>query len=207
MLKFINQINKFTTTTSQNIQFLSYIPSYNYIKMDKKTFGPDEIEAKLKELGIEYTMHEHDPVVKIDEMKEKINLKHAPFIKNIFSQDKKKGNCYLISAHHDSTIGKFFYKKVGTSNGNCRKAEADMLDKALGVKPGAVTPLGLINDYESLVAAFVFDENLMKEEYLSFHPCVNTKTVELKREDFFKYLQHINRKAEVLNLNMTEEDV
>ena len=204
MLKFINRLNKFTT---QNILSPSYTPQYYFSKMEKKLYGPTELEDLLRELKIEYLMHEHEPVRTLDDMKQKITLKHAPLIKNIFTKDKKKNGCFLISAHHATQVGKAFYKKIGTTYGNCRMADEKTLDETLGVKPGQVTPFALINDHNHNVRRFVLDANLMKEEWLSFHPMIHTKTVEIKRTDFFKFLDKLEITPEILDLSEEEEEV
>jgi prolyl-tRNA synthetase len=175
--------------------------------MEHKQFTPEELEAKLKELGIDYTLHKHEAAFNMQELKEKVKLNKAPYIKNIFSKDKK-GDCYLISAHVDTVVGKAFYKKVGTTYNNCRMADGTTLKETLGVEAGSVTPFGLINDPEKKkVKHFVFDQNLLNEEYLAFHPLVNTSTVELKRTDFFKFLESLGRTYTSLDLSEVEEKV
>jgi len=177
---------------------------YRFSTMEGKKFTPQDIENQLKGLNIEYILHNHEAANNIAELQQHTKLNHAPLIKNIFSEDKK-GQCFLISARHDTQIEKAFYKKLGTSYSNCRMAKPEVLQTVLGVVPGSVTPFGLVNDAEKKVKAFALDENLLKEEWLSFHPLVNTQTIEIKREDFFKWLTSIDRKYEALNLSEKEE--
>ena len=63
----------------------------------------------------------------------------------------------------------------------------------MSVKPGAVTVLGLMNDSGHNVKLLI-DEDLLKEEYIACHPCVNTSSVKLKMSDvldkFLKYTGH-----------------
>ncbi len=61
------------------------------------------------------------------------------------------------------------------------------LMKWLGLTPGSVTPFGLINDSENHVHVFL-DENLQNADRISFHPNINTATVDMKFKDFVKYL-------------------
>jgi len=201
MLKLISRLklNKIPNLYLQTSKF-----SFVTVTMEHKHITPEELEQKLKDLGIEYTLHKHDAAKNIPEMKEKVKLVHAPYIKNIFSKDKK-GDCYLISAHSETAIGKAFYKKLGTTYSNCRMADAAVLEEVLGVQAGSVTPFGLINDVNKKVKHFVLDQNLLKEEWLAFHPLVNTMTVELKRDDFFKFLSSIERSYLTLDLTEVEE--
>ena len=202
MFKIINQLLILNKRSNLYKPFSSIY--FHFSTMESAKTTPQEIESQLKNLGIEYILHNHDAANNIAELQEKTKLTHAPLIKNIFSEDKK-GNCYLISARHDTVIEKAFYKKLGTSYSNCRMAKPEVLLNVLGVLPGSVTPFGLVNDKENKVKHFAFDENLLKEEWLAFHPLVNTQTIEIKREDFFKWLASIEKKYEALNLSEKEE--
>ena len=64
--------------------------------------------------------------------------------------------------------------------------------KYLDIEPGAVSLMGLMNDKEQAVRLLV-DEDLLGEEYLGCHPCVNTASIKLKTADAFgKYLQAVS---------------
>ena len=60
--------------------------------------------------------------------------------------------------------------------------------KYLGLIPGAVTPLGLINDTEKQVTVLI-DEDLNTNRRICFHPNVNNATVSILYEDFLKFLK------------------
>ena len=68
-------------------------------------------------------------------------------------------------------------------------ASAERMNRYLGVQPGSVTPFGLINDATHHVIVFI-DSNLQHSERLSFHPCINTASLIIKREDLIKFLQY-----------------
>ena len=65
-----------------------------------------------------------------------------------------------------------------------RFAPDELLPEMLGLRAGAVSPLGLVHDPEKKVT-LVIDRALRGYEYLGFHPCENTATVVLRGEDFF----------------------
>jgi Ala-tRNA(Pro) deacylase len=67
--------------------------------------------------------------------------------------------------------------------------------KYLGVTPGSVTPFGLINDAEHHVHVFL-DSNLQKAEKLSFHPCVNTASLIVTKNDFLRFLNFVQNPYE-----------
>ena len=55
----------------------------------------------------------------------------------------------------------------------------------LDIEPGAVSVLGLINDSENAVTLLV-DRDLLKDEYIGCHPCVNTSSLKLQVRDLFE---------------------
>ena len=62
------------------------------------------------------------------------------------------------------------------------------MEELWGVKPGAVTPFGAINDKTAKVSV-VLDEAMMRHERLNFHPLVNTRTTGLASADLVKFLR------------------
>jgi prolyl-tRNA synthetase len=202
MIKIIERLLILNKRSKPYLPYPSFY--YRFSTMETSKLSPQDIENQLKQLNIEYILHNHEAAMNIADLQQHTKLNHAPLIKNIFSEDKK-GQCFLISARHDTVIERAFYKKLGTSYSNCRMAKPEVLQAVLGVAPGSVTPFGLANDTEKKVKAFALDENLLKEEWLSFHPLVNTQTIEIKRDDFLKWLASIDRKYEALNLSEKEE--
>ena len=74
-------------------------------------------------------------------------------------------------------------------------ASPDSMLEYLDIKPGAVSVMGLMNDKENHVKLLV-DEDVLKDEYVGCHPCVNTSSLKLKTEDVFgKYLKAVNHTA------------
>ena len=69
--------------------------------------------------------------------------------------------------------------------------------KYLGLEPGSVSPLGLINDTEHHVHLFL-DACLKDAETLSFHPNDCRGTVVIRREDFERYLKIVGNSYEYI---------
>ena len=66
---------------------------------------------------------------------------------------------------------------------------AERLMKYLGVIPGAVSPLALVNDSMGLVS-FVIDEELMRQPMIHLHPLTNTQTTRIATRDLFRFVRH-----------------
>ena len=76
------------------------------------------------------------------------------------------------------------HEKIG-AQGRVSFGSADLLEEVWGVRPGAVTPFGAINDRERRVTV-VLDADMMRHERLNFHPLVNTRTTGLASADLIK---------------------
>ena len=70
----------------------------------------------------------------------------------------------------------------------------------LGLIPGAVTPLGLLNDGEKRVQFFVDREFLQGEAMIGVHPNDNTATVWLKTADLLRILEEHGTKVHPFDL-------
>ena len=144
----------------------------------------------LNNLKCEYYIHEHPALKTVEESKILRGKLEGGHSKNLFLRDKKKNN-FLITACEDQKIDlKDLEKKLGTSR--LSFGSPDRLYEFLGVKPGSVSPLALINDQQNEVS-FYIDKNLLKEKILNFHPLINNLTISLKTKDFEKFLHSIKR--------------
>ena len=145
-----------------------------------------ELLARLAELGIETTTHDHPAVFTVAESRE---IKHAipgGHSKNLLLKDKK-GRVFLVTAEADAAIDlKTIHDKIG-ANGRVTFGKADLLMDLLGVIPGAVTPFGVVND-TGLAVTMVIDAPLLDHEIVNFHPLENTATTSIHRDDLVRFL-------------------
>jgi Ala-tRNA(Pro) deacylase len=146
---------------------------------EKKVYGV------LAELNIPYTRYEHPPVYTIEEMK-RLNLPDS-MCKNLFVRNQKGDKHYLVILEHTKKADlQKLAEQIGS--GKLSFASEKRLQKYLGLKPGSVSPFGLINDSEKEVEV-VIDKDLADSGEVSFHPNVNTATVTISYGDFEKYLK------------------
>ena len=78
-----------------------------------------------------------------------------------------------------------FSKKMGCSR--LSFADAAHMEEYLDITPGSVSVLGLMNDPENHVR-LVIDEDILKDEYIGCHPCINTSSLKLKTSDVLEKL-------------------
>lgn len=140
----------------------------------------------LDELNITYDVHEHPEVLTVEDALEHWKDIEGVHCKNLFFRNQKGKIHYLVVIEHDKSLDiADLAKKTGA--GKLSFASEKRLDKYLGLKQGAVSPFGLINDTNKEVRVFVDDE-IMKGQKVNFHPNVNTATVGISVDDFKKFL-------------------
>jgi Ala-tRNA(Pro) deacylase len=77
--------------------------------------------------------------------------------------------------------------------------------EVLGVEPGSVTPLAVINDREKRVKV-VLDERLLAHERINAHPLVNTMTTGIQRTDLIRFLAETGHEPLIAQVGAVPED-
>lgn len=152
----------------------------------------------LKNLGIEYTLFEHPPIPTIEKAMEHWKNIDARHCKNLFFRNHKGNRHYLVILDYRQVLGIHDLEKR-LRQGKISFASDERLEKYLGLKPGSVSPFGLINDSGSHVHLFI-DETLIESEYISFHPNENTSTLVIRYSDFERFLRWTGNSFEYLKL-------
>ena len=150
--------------------------------------GDPKLYQLLDELHIAYEYIEHPPAPTIEIAKQYWAGHDAQHCKNLFFRNHKGNRHYLVILNCDRDMAIHDIEKQ-LHQGKLSFASEARMDKYLGVKPGSVTPFGLINDTEHHVTVFL-DHTLQQADKLSFHPCINTASLIIKREDLIKFLDY-----------------
>jgi len=160
--------------------------------------GQKEVYEVLDALNIDYEYFEHPPAPTIEEAKKYWKDLEAAHCKNIFFRNHKGNRHYLVILDHRKSLNiKDLEQRL--KQGKLTFASEKRLWKYLGLKPGSVSPFGLINDKENHVHVFL-DETLLKAEKISFHPNVNTASLVIPLSGFLKYLEWTGNTYEFLAL-------
>ena len=159
-----------------------------------------QVYEKLGELGIEYETMAHPPVLTIEDCLENDRKLGAVTAKNFFLATKNMKNFYLCLTRPNA---RFKSSDISKQLGSARLhfGPEEYLEQFLRLKPGAVSPMGLIFD-EGRNVTLAVDSGLLETEKIAFHPCVNTETLAMKTADFFdKFLPGIGREAKMVEIN------
>jgi Ala-tRNA(Pro) deacylase len=148
---------------------------------------PDDLFAYLDTLGIAHSTVKHAPLFTVEQSRDLHARVPGGHTKNLFLRDKK-GNLFLVVALEDTVIDlKGLHRHLGAT-GRFSFGSADLLQEALGVKPGSVTPFAAINDTAGRVTV-VLDARMMEHALLNYHPLDNGMTTSIKRDDLVKFLE------------------
>lgn len=159
-------------------------------------YDPDALLAWLEAKGIDHVTHRHPAVFRVEEGLELKAAMPGAHTKNLFLKDKK-GRLWLISARQDTLVDLKRAPRVIGSDRLSFGNEALMWE-TLGVRPGSVTALGLINDADRRVT-FVLDRRLWEADIVNFHPLTNTATTALDQAAFRQVLSALGRDPMVID--------
>ncbi len=157
-----------------------------------------DIIDMLDRLHLEYSVVDHPPAETVEEI-DSFRLPNAEaIVKNLFLRDDKKRNYYLLVVRKDKTVN---LKELRASLGVrplSFASEADLF-LYLGLKKGAVTPLGILNDAEHKVRVLV-DEDVLDFPAVGVHPNENTATVWLSPQDLLALLKNHGNSVDILRI-------
>lgn len=153
--------------------------------------------AELDRLGIDYAAHAHPPVFTVPEAK-----RHRPVeapgehhTKNLFLRNKK-GKMWLVTLDEDRPVDlKDLGARLGA--GNLSFGSAERLRRHLGVEPGSVTPLAVMNDTGGEVTLVL--DRALAEGHVWCHPLTNDRTLRLASADLVRFLAATGHAPQLLD--------
>jgi Ala-tRNA(Pro) deacylase len=160
--------------------------------------GSEKLYQQLEQLNIPFEYLEHPAAPTIEIAKQYWAGHDARHCKNLFFRNHKGNRHYLVILDCEQDMDIHSIEKQ-LHQGKLSFASEQRMMKYLGVTPGSVTPFGLINDEEHHVHVFL-DKNLQKAEWLSFHPCINTASLIVSKDDFIRFIDYMQNQYEWLEL-------
>ena len=144
------------------------------------------VAARLHELGIAFTRHEHPPVATVEEASAHWAGIDATHCKNLFLRNQKGNRHYLVvlTASKKADL-RAVADQIG--DGKLSFASPERLMTHLGLTPGSVSPFGLINDREHAVRV-VLDRDFQTARVWRFTRTSTPRTFTIAAADFKKFL-------------------
>ena len=136
--------------------------------------------------GIAHETLEHRPVFHVGEGAEIKAAMSGGHTKNLFLKDAKD-RLWLVTALAETRID---LKTLPAVIGSARLSfgREDLMVETLGVRPGSVTPFGLINDVHRRIT-LVLDKALLASDPVNFHPLTNAATTAVSSAGFLAFLR------------------
>jgi Ala-tRNA(Pro) deacylase len=156
-----------------------------------------DLFRRLDELGITTTTTEHAAVFTVAESDKLHADLPGGHTKNLFLKDAKDKLWLVIAEHHTPVDLKALHKQLGAGRFSFGKAE--LLAEVLGVTPGSVTALAVINDLDRRVSVVV-DAALMRYEVINCHPLENTATTAIGRDDLLKFMRASGHEPRIVEI-------
>ncbi|MBR1443653.1 MAG: prolyl-tRNA synthetase associated domain-containing protein [Firmicutes bacterium] len=157
---------------------------------DKREEREKRVYDMLDRIGIEYMRADHSKADTMEDCEEIGKALGVEICKNLFLCNRQKTKFYLLMMPDKKP---FKTKELSAQINSARlsfASEEDML-KYLDIKPGSVSVMGLMNDKENNVRLLI-DEDLLNDEYIGCHPCVNTSSMKIKTCDITgKFLNEV----------------
>ena len=162
-----------------------------------------DVYALLESLGISYERYDHAPVFTCDEADAAVPNHAAVQTKNLFLRDKRgRRHVLLVTSCAKAVDIRRFADQIDADRLSFGSAER--LEKYLGVAPGSVTVLGLMNDTSNGVELCV-DADVWRTPAWRCHPLINSITLVITRGDIERFLAHTGHTPRVLTLEERRE--
>ena len=157
----------------------------------------------LKNNNITHSWYTHPEAPTIEIARQHWQKDGSKHCKNLFFRNHKGNRHYLVVLDCERDLDIHDLEKR-LHQGKLSFASPQRMEKYLGLQPGSVSPFGLINDVDNHVHLFL-DENLKKENSLSFHPNDNRATVVISNDEFIRYLSLVGNTYEFIEMYDREQ--
>ena len=147
---------------------------------------------------ISYSWYEHPEAPTIEIARQHWHQDGSKHCKNLFFRNHKGNRHYLVCFDCEQSMAIHDLEHL-LHQGKLSFASEQRMERWLGLKPGSVSPFGLINDTENHVHLFL-DSKLRDYPSLSFHPNDNRATVVIELKEFLRYLEKVGNTYEFIEL-------
>ena len=138
----------------------------------------------LDSLGVAYQRIDHEAAMTMEACAEIDRVLDATICKNLLLCNRQCTSFYLLMLPGEKSFKtSVFSKTIGSSR--LSFADPKYMEEFLDITPGSVSVMGLMNDRDHHVE-LIMDEDILKGEYIGFHPCINTSSLRLKTADLME---------------------
>lgn len=151
---------------------------------DKRIDKEERVYDLLDQLNIDYQRIDHEEANTMEVCLEIEKTPKSTICKNLFLVNSNKSQYYLLMLKENKKFKTKVISKQINSSRLSFGSDEKMLEY-LDITPGSVSLLGLMNDHDFKVQ-LLMDKDLLQDEYLGCHPCINTSSLRIKMKDVFE---------------------
>ena len=153
---------------------------------DRRLPKEQRVYELLDRLQIDYQRIDHEAAMTMEACAQVDAALEAGICKNLLLCNRQCTNFYLLMMPGDKP---FKTKELSAQIGSSRLSFAapEYMERFLDITPGSLSVLGLMNDKEHAVQLLI-DEDLLKEEKIGMHPCINTSSLRLATRDLLEVI-------------------
>lgn len=153
----------------------------------------------LDALGMEYYRTDHEAADNMEACNEIDAVLGTVICKNLFLCTANKKKFYLLMMPGDKPFKtKVLSRQIPTSR--LSFASPEYMKEYLDIAPGSVSVMGLMNDHDNHVQ-LVIDREVLEDEYLGCHPCINTSSLKLRTKEVLeRFLPEVHHEALIVDL-------
>jgi len=160
--------------------------------------SPESLYEVLERIGVHYERHDHPPVYTCEEADRLVPESQGAKTKNLFLTDRKGRRYFLVVVGDQMSVDVKALSPMVGANG-LRLASPRRLREVLGLEPGSVTILALINDPRTVVDV-VFETSIWTAAAVRCHPLVNTSTLTISHRDIERFLEYTGHRHLVVDV-------
>ncbi len=151
--------------------------------------GDPLVYETLNKLSIPFEYHEHPEAPTVEVASRYWKDIASTHCKNLFFRNHKGNKHYLVILEYRKMLDIHQLEKL-LKQGKLTLASPERMKRFLGLKPGSVSPFGLLYDSQHHVHLFI-DSELKSTQRLSFHPNLNTASLVIPTSEFFRFLDWV----------------
>ncbi|MGH7045482.1 MAG: prolyl-tRNA synthetase associated domain-containing protein [Stellaceae bacterium] len=169
--------------------------------MSAQRLTPEELFARLDQLGIPHRTSSHAPVFTVAEAAAVHGDMPGGHCKSLFLKDKKGGFWLAVMLEERQIAMGKLAALLGAPRFSFGGAEE--LEALLGVRPGSVTPFALANDSEHR-ATPVLDREMLGCNPVNYHPLVNDRTTAIAPGDLLRFIAACGHVPRIVDLGIVD---
>ena len=138
----------------------------------------------LDRLEVPYERVDHEAAMTMEACHAADEAMGTRMCKNLLLCNRQQSDFYLLMLPGEKVFKtSVLSKRIGSSR--LSFAAGEHMERLLDITPGSLSVLGLMNDRDKAVRLLI-DRELLGDEFIGVHPCVNTSSLKLRLSDLLE---------------------